>query len=213
MIKVGTSLMLETIHTEPLERYKCKVVEVDDAKIYIDYPIQVETNKTVFLIDGTQLKASFVQNQSPFLFSNRGSWKNKKTIPMIFLNDPGTDEYVKVQRRQFVRIDASVDVSIELTDTYFVPTITDDISAGGCAVLLPAGVELPSGMNVSLYLVLPMNTGESHYLSLKGEIIRTFNKEERAITSIEFRDLDEGARQTILRFCFDRQLALRKKDF
>ncbi len=40
--------MLETIHTEPLERYKCKVVEVDDAKIYIDYPIQVETNKTVF---------------------------------------------------------------------------------------------------------------------------------------------------------------------
>ena len=35
------------------------IVEIEDGSFYIDYPIDAQTGKVVFLVDGTQLKASY----------------------------------------------------------------------------------------------------------------------------------------------------------
>lgn len=211
MIKAGTTLQLEPIHNDTFERYRCRVVEIGEEGLYIDYPIHTKTEKAVFLIDGTQLKASFIVNeQTVLMFETEVKGRKLSKIPMIHIHYPGEEGLEKVQRRQFVRVEANTDISIKINEGYF-PTITEDISAGGCAVLVREGMDLKSGSNISTTIVLPMQTGENQYVEIEGKVIRVWEKSHKKIASVEFVHLTENQRQLILRFCFERQLNLRKK--
>jgi c-di-GMP-binding flagellar brake protein YcgR len=211
MIKAGTTLQLEPIHNDTFERYRCRVVELGNEGIYIDYPIHAKTEKAIFLIDGTQLKASFIVNeQTVFMFETEVLGRKISKIPMIQIHYPGEEGLVKIQRRQFVRVEANTDISLIINDHYH-PTLTEDISAGGCAVIVRQGMNLESGSVISTIIVLPMQTGECQYVEIEGKVIRVWEKDHKQIASIEFIHLSENQRQLILRFCFERQLNLRKK--
>lgn len=58
-LKIGTQLTLEPTYTERIEKFRCRVVEKIGNVIYIDYPINLDTKKTVFLIDGAQFRVTF----------------------------------------------------------------------------------------------------------------------------------------------------------
>jgi c-di-GMP-binding flagellar brake protein YcgR len=211
MLKIGSILTLEPVQTEKAEKYRCKVVEFKDSKLYIDYPVHTETNRTVFLIDGTQLKVSFVLNETTvYSFETEVTGRKKSNIPMICLHYPGSEELVKVQRRQFVRVDATVDAAI-ITPQASYPTITTDISAGGCAVKVQKNQAYEAGMEVEIILVLPMQTGEYHYFNVPGRVVRIWDRGKSRIASLEFSDLKDLQQQNILRYCFERQLILRNK--
>ena len=63
LLKVGTTLTIEPTFTETTERFRCKVVEIEEGMdyFYIDYPTNIETNKTAFFLDGVQLHVSFTE--------------------------------------------------------------------------------------------------------------------------------------------------------
>lgn len=42
---------------------KCKLVDQEENILYIDFPINSKTGKTVFLTDGTELVATFVNSE------------------------------------------------------------------------------------------------------------------------------------------------------
>ncbi|WP_257140961.1 flagellar brake protein [Bacillus sp. AFS015802] len=204
-------MQLEPIHNETFDKYRCRVVEFSHEGIYIDYPIHTKTEKAIFLIDGTQLKASFTINeQTVLMFETEVMGRKLSKIPMIHLHYPGDEGLVKVQRRQFVRVEATTDISLKIDD-HFYPTITEDLSAGGCAVVVRKGMELKSGLKLTTIIVLPTQTGECQYAEIEGRVIRVWEKEHKQIASIEFVHLSENQRQLILRYCFERQLELRKK--
>jgi c-di-GMP-binding flagellar brake protein YcgR len=129
---------------------------------------------------------------------------------MIHIHYPGEEELVKIQRRQFVRVDATADISLYYNDEYH-PTVTEDISAGGCAVLIRSGMDVAQGARITMIIVLTMQTGECHYLEIAGSLIRVWEKNNKKIASIQFLNLSEIQRQLIMRYCFERQLELRKK--
>ncbi|WP_201713338.1 flagellar brake protein [Rossellomorea arthrocnemi] len=211
MIKAGTTLQLEPIHNDTFDLYRCRVVELSQEGIYIDYPIHTKTEKAIFLIDGTQLKASFTINeQTVLMFETEVMGRKLSKIPMIHLHYPGDEGLVKVQRRQFVRVEANTDISLKINERFY-PTITEDLSAGGCAVVVREGMDIESGTKLSTIIVLPMQTGECQYVEIAGKVIRVWEKEHKLIASIEFVHLSENQRQLILRYCFERQLDLRKK--
>ncbi|WP_456274210.1 flagellar brake protein [Bacillus sp. AK031] len=211
MLKIGMILTLEPVQTDKAEKYRCKVVEFKDSKLYIDYPVHTETERTVFLIDGTQLKVSFVHNDTTvYSFETEVTGRKKSNIPMISLHYPGEEELVKIQRRQFVRVDTSVDAAIVTSEAAY-PTITLDLSAGGCAVKVQKNQNYEAGMEVEIILVLPMQTGEYHYLTVPGKVVRVWEKGASKVASLEFTELKDLQQQNILRFCFEKQLALRNK--
>ncbi|RIW33170.1 pilus assembly protein PilZ [Bacillus salacetis] len=211
MLKIGTIMTLEPVQADKAEKYRCRLVEQKDSKIYIDYPVHTETDRTVFLIDGTQLKVSFVYNETTvFSFETEVTGRKKSNIPMVCLHYPGDGELIKVQRRQFVRVDAAVDAAIMTADGSY-STITTDVSAGGCAVKVQENHEYEAGMDVEILLVLPMQAGGCHYFNVPGRVVRVWEKSTYRIASLEFEQLKDLEQQTILRFCFEKQLALRNK--
>ena len=215
MLTIGETLILEPRYNEVLEQYKCRVVERNDHIFYIDYPINMKTNRTTFLVDGTQLKVSFVSGNSAYMFESEVLGRELRGIPMIKLSFPGDQYIIKIQRRQYVRIHTSVDVAIHPLQNEFKPftTTTEDISAGGSLVLLNHHEEIKQGMNVMAVFVLPMQNGEYHYMKLKSKVIRIIHNEEtgQSFFSLNFMNVSPIERQQLLRFSFDCQLALKKK--
>ncbi|QOR65291.1 flagellar brake domain-containing protein [Cytobacillus suaedae] len=216
MLNIGETVTLEPINNVDGEKYRCRVVEKKGEKLYIDYPINEQTGRTVFLIDGTQLRASFVgKDNTVYLFETVVVGRYKQTIPMIILTYPGKDGLVRIQRRQYVRIDTAIDVAVHPTNKEFNPfvTVTSDISAGGALLILPNNSRVKPGLHIHTWFVLPLLSGEYGYLKLTSKVIRIVPGEngERDKASLELIEVKENERQLLIKFCFERQLLSRKK--
>lgn len=210
-IKLGTNLILEPTFTEKVEKYRCKVVDMDDHFIYVDYPIDTISNKTVVLMEGTQLRATFIEEtKSVFAFPTEVLGRKLGQIPMIRLSYPDTEEFMKIQRRNFVRVVSPIDIAIQYGDEKY-QSVTDDISAGGVAIILNGDVKFRGGDEVSLIIPLFFNNGEMRYVFTTALVVRIWERDSVKIASLQFTNTDDLDRQHIVRFCFERQLLMRKK--
>jgi len=216
MIKVGETLILEPKFAQHEEKYKCMVVEQDEGCVFIDYPVNIETGKISFLMDGTQLKVTYTDSENAvFIFESEVLGRLKGKIPMVQLSCPATDGFLKIQRRHFVRIGTVIDTAIHPERREFSPftTITEDISAGGAALLVPKTTQIAVASTVYIWLVLPFRSGEIQYLRLKSEVIRLFEERDgRMMLSVQFVDIAESDTQTLFRFIFEKQLERKKKE-
>ena len=216
LIQIGDVLTLELNSSENEEKFRCRLVDIRENEFYIDYPISLTTNRAAFLLDGTQLKVTFVGNDgsSIYLFESEINGRVKKNIPMLILTYPGNNHLIKIQRRQYVRVETAVDIAIHPLEFEFAPitTITDDLSAGGSAVLIPKEVSIKTDMRILAWLVLIMQNGDYHYMKLQSRIVRIIPfSETRNKVSIQFLDVSNQERQLLLRFSFERQLEAKKK--
>ncbi|MBM7692664.1 c-di-GMP-binding flagellar brake protein YcgR [Peribacillus deserti] len=215
MIKLGDTLTFEPKYSMHPEKYQAMVVEMQDNSLFIDYPVNLATRKTVFLLDGSQLKGSFVgKDNNVYLFDTEVLGRKLSNIPMIQLQCPGNEDYIKIQRRQYVRIEAALDVAVHPLNFDFRPftAVTLDISAGGLCLALPRGVYIEPSTPIVIWLALDMKSGEIQYLKINSIMIRI--NETKAGTrnaSIQFTGLTASERQYIIRYCFERQLEMKKK--
>lgn len=209
MLNIGDILTLELVDSEKKETFKCKLVDRKDPYLYIDYPVNVETRKTVYLLEGTQLKCKFTANDgSSYYFETKVLGRVKKNISMVILLYQGKEHLMKIQRRQFVRVDAAIDIAIHPTNNEFIPftTVTKDISAGGVAIL-SREKNIKEGMEVWCWLVLPMINGEYHYIKILSKVVRIIPLEDnRDQVSLQFIEVNSVDQQNLLRFCFDQQI-------
>lgn len=211
-IKIGTMLILEPTYTERNERFRCKVVEIDEQAIFIDYPINIDTEKTAFLVDGSQFRVTFHSEEAgSYAFTTEVLGRQSSNIPMILLARPNEADMLKIQRREFVRVETSVDVAVE-KEGVFQQFVTEDISAGGCAVYLRREAHFQEHDVVNLSIVLPFSNGDMHYVHTAASVVRIFERDEIHLASLKFVDTDDIDKQHIVRFCFDRQVIKRKKE-
>lgn len=64
VISIGDTFIIEPIHgKEKVEQYKSRVLGVEEKSINIEYPIHMETNKLLFLMNGAQLRVNFVTSE------------------------------------------------------------------------------------------------------------------------------------------------------
>ena len=211
-LKIGTSLILETTNTDRVDKFRCKVVELIDNVIYIDYPVNTITNRTAFLVDGAQFRATFLtEDKVTYAFNTEVLGRRKRNIPTIVLSCPPIEEFIKIQRREFVRVRTEADVAVEYNN-FFYQYVTEDISAGGLALKLKYDPPFKDGDLVHLTIVLSYNNGDIQYVKTDANVIRVFEKDNQKFASIQFNDTDDIDKQYIVRFCFERQLALRRKE-
>lgn len=209
--KVGTILTLEPTYTETMEKFRCKVVEEKENMVLIDYPTNTLTKRTSFLIEGAQMRASFVEDaKAAYTFETEVLGRVQGQIPMIMLSFPGDDQVIKIQRREFVRVDTPVDMAVEFQGD-FSQFVAEDISAGGSALIINQPVSFKEGDSITLTIALPFSNGDVKYIQTNALVVRFWDKDLIKMASIRFEDTDDVDKQLIVRFCFDRQLLQRKK--
>ncbi|TYS68375.1 pilus assembly protein PilZ [Sutcliffiella horikoshii] len=215
MLKPGVVLTLQVKNDDKVEKYRCKVQEVKEKEFYVDYPAHIVNGKTTYILNGTQLLITYVSDEGvAYTFESEVLGRIKQAIPMVQLSFPGYHQVLKVQRRQYVRVESNIDVSVHPLSHHFIPfiTLTQDISAGGAALILPEHVSFPEEGHVFTTFVIHLNNGETHYLKLKSKIIRLVEEtsKNRWKASLQFDPINEFQRQVLMKYCFEQQLLLRK---
>lgn len=211
LLQVGTIIIIDKDFTEESEKYRSKVIDTGEGYVMIDYPTEIETGKTVFFLDGTQLLVSFTdQLKMSYAFKTEVRGRQLQGIPMLKLSYQGDDKLIKVQRREFVRVETAVDVAIEKDGESF-QLIAEDISAGGIALNITKVAFLESEDVFSLLIVLPFVNQEMKYVKAQGKVIRKWEDAGRVIASVKLEEIDAHDRQHIVRFCFERQLQIRNE--
>lgn len=205
LLKVGTAVTIEKDFIEDGEKYKSKVVDSGEDFVLIDYPSHIETKRTAFFMDGTQLLISFIDNKLSYVFKAEVTGRMNKGIPMLKLTYPGDEQLLKIQRREFVRVETAIDVSIDFDGVYR-QFVAEDISAGGIAINLGSSETLEESQLVTMTIVLPYVNDEIKYIQSKAKAVRIWEKDGRRIASMQFTDIDLLNRQHIIRFCFERQI-------
>ncbi|UFT97642.1 flagellar brake domain-containing protein [Radiobacillus kanasensis] len=215
MTKIGLPLTLEYGVNGDSELYRCKIVEHEDHLIYVDYPIHTITGRTGVFETGTEFYASFVgKDNSVYQFETQVRAKKNVNIPTLVLGFPGDENLIRIQRRQYVRIESSLDISIHDSEGAIAPftTVTQDISGGGLSVVLPSNHSVKPGMILDIWMVLSMDSGSNEYIHAKAKAIRVHERDEHVSTlSIKFNEIKDKDRQTVIRYCFEKQLLNRKK--
>ena len=108
-----------------------------------------------------------------------------------------------------MRIEKAVDVAVHPLKSEFASftTITEDISAGGASILVPKQIPFEKDQVVSVWISLPMQNGQYHYLNLDSRIVRVMKKNKmRNSVSLQFLDVKEKDVQKLIRFCFEAQV-------
>ncbi|MDG5787621.1 flagellar brake domain-containing protein [Evansella sp. AB-P1] len=213
MIKVGSTLFLEVNDGDDTrKRYRSKVLDIEDNHLFIDYPVDEQKKKAHFFGSGTEFRAWFLADNGIFLFNTEVIGKAHRNLPMLYLKDPGGDNYIRIQRRQYVRVDCSVDVAIHALNENFDPftSISLDLSGGGFALLLPNNHPLEVSDEISAWFALNYQSGEILYINTEAKIVRIYQENGKPRASFQFNKVNETDRQKIVRFCFEKQLAHRK---
>ncbi|WP_235849072.1 MULTISPECIES: flagellar brake protein [Bacillaceae] len=215
-MKVSNTIYLEIMDSmEKKKRFRSKIHDLIGQQIFIDYPIDEETLKTRSFIEGDKFKVWFLgKDEAVYSFKTEVIGKVERKFPMLILKDPGKDEYKRIQRRQYVRIDTFIDVAIQPIEQIFQPftSTSIDISAGGMAVSLPDNHPMTEKDEVVLWFPLNLQSSDMIYIKVKAKLVRIILSEGRLKGSFQFIELDEKMRQKIVRYCFEKQLSLRKKE-
>ena len=91
-----------------------------------------------------------------------------KGIPMLKLTYPGDDQLIKIQRREFVRVESAIDIAVE-KDGRFTQFVAEDLSAGGVALISLDRDTFKEDELLSLTIVLPFVNHEIKYVKADAE--------------------------------------------
>ncbi|MFC5463267.1 flagellar brake protein [Lederbergia graminis] len=213
MFTIGMEIIIELSEENQGEKLKATIEDYNNDKLYISYPIGVDSKKTKYLITDELLHVNFVHQEThvAYTFQSQVIGREMNSIPLLVLTLPPFEQMSKIQRRQFVRVEASLDISLQFVDTEdFLPTTTFDISAGGCSAILPNDMHLNPGVKGNAYIIIPSTT-EPHYMKVSCQVIRTFTHNKINLVSLQFSDISKHDQQLIIRYCFEKQLEYRKK--
>jgi c-di-GMP-binding flagellar brake protein YcgR len=216
MITVGEPLYLEPLFSDKKDKYRCKVFDVKEDHLYIDYPSNEKTNRTEYFFDGTQFKASFVDKErNVYTFRTELLGRKIENIPVLMITSPKEEEIHKIQRREFVRVETMIDTSVVNQNDAYPPfnSVILDLSAGGMLLSLPVVHSVKSEDQLNCLVVFPMQSGEKLYLDLDCTVLRVFDGAGgRQKASLQFGEITQRDRQHIIRFCFEQQLLMKKKE-
>lgn len=215
MLTIGVTIILEKSHSDQLETYRCRLMDMRDGVLYIDYPVNIHTNRIDYLVNGTHLKGTFVgKDQNTYLFPTEIKGRVRENIPLLLIDYPGDESLQKIQRREYVRVSLSANVNVEPLNNEFEPftALTNDISAGGAAIIFPQNIKINIQTSLLLHFTFEMKNREVHELPIQVEIKRIVDvNNDRKKVSVEFKDITETERQILLRYCFERQLENRNR--
>ncbi|MGY5387725.1 flagellar brake protein [Bacillus spizizenii] len=213
MIGIGENVLLEYIEGNELKKAKSKAVSIENNELLIAYPVDVVTGRTVILHNDMEVTVEFVgKDEVPYRFTSRIKGKVKEKLQMICLEVPPSEKMKRIQRRQYVRTDAVLDVLIQPPNKEEFCTLSYNISAGGIAVILAEGRSLQSGE--SLRLIISLSEEENtRQIETEAVVRRIFDdlKSGKRKMTLEYTGIAASDQQFLLQYCIRRQLNKRRK--
>ncbi|MGM8211635.1 flagellar brake protein [Virgibacillus sp. W0430] len=216
-MKVGTVLTVEINHSKLRSPVRCRsrVIDCNERYLFIDLPVHIHTQKTVYLTKGDRVSITFVGNdQAVYQFYSTIEERITLRVHGYKIPSPQRENLKRIQRRQYVRIETSVDVAIHCPNKNIDPftTVTRDISGGGLSIVVPQQSKLKIDQKLELWITFRLQSGKFIYLNIEAIVINVKTEENIHLAALKFTSITQKERQHIIFYCFEKQREARKKE-
>jgi len=212
---IGQVITLEVASEEQDTKHilKSRIADEDQEVLWIEYPTG-EKGRFIRLVEGDMLVVSFTASATGVTYSFKsavnGSRKENATV-QFSLKKPAPSEVVSVQRRAFVRVEASLEVACLFAGVKKFVATTMDISGGGLSMTTDEpSLHLQPEDELACWLLVPFRNGSIEHIPFIGSVVRTKFVNDGLLVMMRFVEISESDRQKIVRYVFERQIELRK---
>jgi c-di-GMP-binding flagellar brake protein YcgR len=197
---------------EAKEELKARIADVLDEHILIDIPMLLKSAKAKRLYAGDELSAYYETKGGVKNYFNTSVLGFKEDVlKLVVLKKPELEAITKVQRRNFLRVPAELEIAVKVSEIVQFVGQTDDVGGGGISFLCEKNVPIQVKNEASCWLLVPFKNGKVDHVNFKAELVRVKPTEnELQLVMLRFIDISDRERQKIIRYCFERQLELRK---
>lgn len=201
-------ILKENINGE-MEEYASKVESIDKDDLFLIHT-PIRKSELVIFPNGTEFAVTYLVEKKGMVKFDAEVIEKVREGNMIFTRIKRTGDIVENQRRQFFRIESNFDVCLKKQDSEEIEqTSSVDISAGGIKVYTDQKVELGDIIDTTFSL-----DGVKMYIETKVvKRVRKDNSRNRWEISLEFLNLSEKEREHIIRFVFEKEREMIKKEF
>ncbi|GGD69372.1 flagellar brake protein [Paenibacillus nasutitermitis] len=213
--KVNQFLYLQVASSDEEEaniEYKSRVSDEQEDELLIDIPILERTGRYKRLFLGDELSAYFMTGDGvKHYFNSHVLGFKEDVVKMIRIRKPDPQTITKVQRRHFLRVAAELELAIKMSEQVRFIGVTDDVGGGGISFLADGKWPITEGTTLDCWLLVPYRNGSLDHAQFKAEVVRVKRTETGKVQVMaKFSGITDGERQKIIRFCFERQLDIRK---
>jgi len=198
---------------EARQEYKSRIADVTQDHISMEVPIHEGSGRLKRLYPGDELSIYFITDGGvKNYFTSSVIGFNDDVIRLVQIKKPAPESITKIQRRNFLRVPAEVDIAVRLSDNYQFVAMTDDVGGGGISFVCEGHIPVRNTQTVGCWLLLPFKNGTIEHVPFKSEVVRVKPLETgRQQVMLRFSEITETDRQKVIRYCFERQFDFRKK--
>lgn len=205
-LKPGLTVDLHVLEGEYEGKYKTQVDEVGEKRVSVLAPYQ--EREVVPLREGTRVEIVFWDDVASYAMETVIEQRIAVPVPIFVLKLP--DDIRRIQRRNFVRVDAFYPVSFQVV----LKTGLSDWLKGSMLDLSGGGMRFQTREKLDrssiIYSYLKLPTGE---IKTPARVCRVQPIEDtkKYSVSVDFYQISERDRDSIIRCVFDIQREMRKK--
>ena len=193
--------------------YKSRIADLTEDAIIMEVPINEKNGKLKRLYIGDELSTYFI-SEGGFknYFATHVTGFREDVIRLVMIKKPEPEAITKVQRRKFLRVPAELEIAVKFSQGLHFVALTEDVGGGGISFICEGAVSLAMNYPVACWLLVTYKNGTIEHVPFQGEIVRVKKLESgRQLAMLRFMDITERDRQKIIRYCFERQVDLRKQ--
>ncbi|ULL15543.1 glycosyl transferase [Paenibacillus sp. H1-7] len=197
---------------EAKQEFKSRIADINDRQIIMEVPLNEKTGRLKRLYMGDELSVYFITDGGVKNYFNTSVLAfSEETIRMVHIKKPEPETITKVQRRNFLRVPAELELAVTYSEQLRFVALTDDVGGGGISFLCDGYIPLNIQQSVHCWMLVPYKNGQIEHVPFRGELVR-IKPLETGIQQVmmRFAEITDRDRQKIIRYCFERQLDLRK---
>lgn len=197
---------------EAKQEYKSRISDIQENVIAMEIPMNEKTGHLKRLYAGDELSVYFLtEGGMKNYFTTTVLGFREDVIRTVLIRKPEPEAVTKVQRRDFLRVPADLEVAVKLREQIQFLALTDDVSGGGISIMCDANVPVKTGDVLGCWLLVPFKNGKAEHVPFKADVVRANVLETGKLKlMLRFSDIADRDRQKVIRFCFERQLEFRK---
>lgn len=192
---------------------RSRLADMDEASLYIEIPLEEKTGRYHRARPGEEFRVTYYTAEGvkhQFATTVQGQRK-EEPVPLIELRMPKPEEITREQRRNFLRVEAQLEIAVRIGDKMRFVALTEDVGGGGISFRCERKWPIRPNVRLHCWLLIPFRSGSAEHAQFEGEVIRVMEAEpNHFVVMIRFVDIAESDQQKIIRYCFERQLDFRK---
>lgn len=199
---------------EDLEfEYKTRIADERDGDFCVEMFIHERTGRFKRPSIGDALTAVYVNEEGvQHFFDTQVTGFINDTVPLIRIQKPDLALITKTQRRNYLRVAATLEIAILTPQGDRFNAMTDDVGGGGVSFICEGSIKLEEANTLECWLLLTYKNSSIEHAAFQALIVRLNTLATgRQHVMAKFESINDSDRQKIIRYCFERQLDFRNR--